>query len=155
MNDQLKLMKAHAETFDLLYIQGTKNSHFNVFCGSETLIKDYLILKSVSTSDLRSTIILAPWEIKLLKNDFSNKLINAELDNLCKRYVRRESIVFNNGSKIDFIDYDDLDIKFRGLQIDLIYVTNSALDKIYNKDDVLLYTTIAHHGRIIYNFDSI
>lgn len=154
MNDKLKLMKAHAETFDLLYIQGTKNNHYNVFCGSETLIKDYLILKSASTADLSSIAILAPWEIKLLKNDFTNKLVDAELDSICKKYVRKESIVFNNGSKIDFIDYYDLDIKLAGLRIDLIYVTNSALERVFNKDNGILYTVVTDHGRIIYNFDS-
>jgi hypothetical protein len=155
MNAELKIMKDHAETFDLIYIKGTKNKSLNVFCSNVTLIKDYLLLKTATTDDLRTLIIMTPSEMKVMMDEFNNKLTNSDLILHCKQRARKDTIDINNGGKIDFIDCNDFEIKLKGLRYDLIYVTNSALDKVFADDSGMVYTLLNDPGRLIYNFNII
>jgi hypothetical protein len=141
----------NARNFDDRYI-ALKEMH--IYCGSETLIKDYLLVKSMCTPTLYSVIVAAKTELPSLRRYFHAAINDSGLTSKYQSFYKQH-IKFRNGSRIYMYDYEFGDLAMKGLQFNIIYATNSAAPHLFYDNTMVDFTRCLSptECRVIYNFD--
>lgn len=151
---KLDEMKDHAETFDLNFVQ-RKNQ--TIYCFSEALIYDYLVLKAITTKGLNVVIVTnGKLDQKLTKVTLLDRINETGLIDKIIKHTLSDRLKFKNGSIIQILNYDDTSKLHPGSHgIDLLHIRNTALSCVYYTLSISNFTGILHvNGRVIYNFDA-
>lgn len=156
-----KSIIANAKTFDEKYIVSKTQ---NIFCASEILIYDYLIMKSIATDGLTSVVVgssvviggIAYNELRFISDSMQYRISLSGFADKCQKTFNN-CIKFKNKSNIYFISPEKCtDFVRRGINIDLLYITNPAVKAMFYHSNInVLYPVMRQHpykGRIIYNF---
>lgn len=146
-------IKSNAESFDVNFIQRKTQS---VYCSSETIIYDYLVMKALTTQDLEIIIITnGKNDYKLTKNSVLYVLASGGLIDKIVKHSLSDQVKFKNGSKIHIMNYDRiLKPGASNRKVDLLYIRNTAISRLYYTYSVSNFTDLlGSNARIIYNFD--
>jgi hypothetical protein len=130
----------HAKKFDSDYITRKEP---NIYCSSETLIKDYLLIKSINTPNTLSVVIAAETELAQLRRYFHDTIKYCGLTTQYQSFYKQH-IKFRNGSRIYLYDHQFADLALKGLVFKLIYITNSACPNVYFNDTLYDFTGCSH-----------
>lgn len=129
---------------------------YDIYCASETLIKSYIIVKSILTDNLQICIVSAPNQLQGMQAEFKDIIFKAGLDkNLNKRGKFKDDVmVFKNNSTIYFSPYDEPRESIKDIIMNIMYVCNAALDTWTGLNhDENFENMVTSVTRMIYNYE--
>lgn len=158
MNKHLDSLLEHAKLFDDTFV---KSNDVDLFCANETLIKSYIIAKSVLTPDLKTMIIMDPVKIPSIQSEFKDIINKAGLDKKLIKYSRNSStqskddvMVFKNDSIIYFAGHEKPADRFKTTVMKLWYISNMALDSLMALENIDNFKDMVDTtSRVIYNHE--
>lgn len=150
MNKQAQWLFDNAKKFDDQYISRKEK---NIFCSAETLIRDYLVAKSLMTNTLVTFVVAEGADLKYLQKQFHYSVVTAGLQNKYQQRYKTH-LKFKNGSRIYLYSDQIAGMAAMGIKIDLLYVANSALHSLFHESGITsIYSSLSDKGRVIFNFD--